>query len=207
MLTATGPTTTATLPSASPAPRRRSASTRPRRPSRRSSSTSWPSEACLPSTTAIVDHIPEYERHGKEGITIGHVLAHRAGVAGMPQRGTRPRPPLRPRVFPGVDLRREAHVRTGQAARLPRRLRRLHPRRGRAPRYRQGHPRGACRGVPRPARLSLEQLRRRPGGLRGGGALDTSPARRCCRPSRPWSRAPSARRSTRSSRSPTTRAS
>ena len=33
----------------------------------------------------IVDHIPEYGRHGKDGITIGHVLAHRAGVAGMPK--------------------------------------------------------------------------------------------------------------------------
>ena len=32
----------------------------------------------------IVDHIPEYARHGKEGITIGHVLSHRAGVANMP---------------------------------------------------------------------------------------------------------------------------
>ena len=32
----------------------------------------------------IVEHIPEYARHGKEGITIGHVLAHRAGVASMP---------------------------------------------------------------------------------------------------------------------------
>ena len=32
----------------------------------------------------IVDHIPEYARHGKEGITIGHVLSHRAGVATLP---------------------------------------------------------------------------------------------------------------------------
>jgi CubicO group peptidase (beta-lactamase class C family) len=32
----------------------------------------------------IVEHIPEYARHGKEGITIGHVLSHRAGVAGLP---------------------------------------------------------------------------------------------------------------------------
>ena len=34
----------------------------------------------------IVDHVPEYARHGKERITIGHVLAHRAGVAGLPKR-------------------------------------------------------------------------------------------------------------------------
>ncbi|MDX6581241.1 MAG: hypothetical protein QOI10_425 [Solirubrobacterales bacterium] len=33
----------------------------------------------------IVDHIPEYARHGKEGITIGHVLSHRAGVATLPR--------------------------------------------------------------------------------------------------------------------------
>ena len=33
----------------------------------------------------IVDHIPEYARHGKEGITIAHVLAHRAGVAALPK--------------------------------------------------------------------------------------------------------------------------
>ena len=32
----------------------------------------------------IAEHIPEYARHGKEGITIGHVLSHRAGVASMP---------------------------------------------------------------------------------------------------------------------------
>lgn len=33
----------------------------------------------------IVDHIPEYARHGKQGITIGHVLSHRAGVAQLPR--------------------------------------------------------------------------------------------------------------------------
>jgi CubicO group peptidase (beta-lactamase class C family) len=32
----------------------------------------------------VVEHIPEYGRHGKEGITIGHVLSHRAGVATLP---------------------------------------------------------------------------------------------------------------------------
>jgi CubicO group peptidase (beta-lactamase class C family) len=29
--------------------------------------------------------IPEYERNGKEGITVGHVLAHRAGVPNLPR--------------------------------------------------------------------------------------------------------------------------
>ncbi len=32
----------------------------------------------------VADHVPEYARHGKEGITIGHVLSHRAGVASLP---------------------------------------------------------------------------------------------------------------------------
>ena len=32
----------------------------------------------------VVKHIPEYARHGKEGITVGHVLSHRAGVATLP---------------------------------------------------------------------------------------------------------------------------
>ena len=33
----------------------------------------------------IAKHIPGYERNGKEGITIGHVLAHRAGVPNLPK--------------------------------------------------------------------------------------------------------------------------
>ncbi len=33
----------------------------------------------------VTDFIPEYGRHGKEGTTIGHVLAHRAGVASLPR--------------------------------------------------------------------------------------------------------------------------
>ena len=33
----------------------------------------------------VGDHIPDYARHGKDDITIGHVLAHRAGVASMPR--------------------------------------------------------------------------------------------------------------------------
>jgi len=32
----------------------------------------------------VADHIPEYATHGKEATTIAHVLAHRAGVAGLP---------------------------------------------------------------------------------------------------------------------------
>uniref|UniRef100_UPI003BF7E891 serine hydrolase domain-containing protein n=1 Tax=Stenotrophomonas maltophilia TaxID=40324 RepID=UPI003BF7E891 len=33
----------------------------------------------------VAAHIPEYARHGKGEITIGHVLAHRAGVASLPK--------------------------------------------------------------------------------------------------------------------------
>jgi CubicO group peptidase (beta-lactamase class C family) len=33
----------------------------------------------------VGDHIPGYARHGKDDITIAHVLSHRAGVAGMPR--------------------------------------------------------------------------------------------------------------------------
>ena len=33
----------------------------------------------------IAEHIPGYERHGKRDITIGHVLAHRAGVPNLPR--------------------------------------------------------------------------------------------------------------------------
>lgn len=33
----------------------------------------------------IAKHIPGYERHGKDGITVGHVLSHRAGVPNLPR--------------------------------------------------------------------------------------------------------------------------
>lgn len=33
----------------------------------------------------IAKHIPGYERHGKDRITIGHVLAHRSGVPNLPR--------------------------------------------------------------------------------------------------------------------------
>jgi CubicO group peptidase (beta-lactamase class C family) len=32
----------------------------------------------------VSEYIPEYAKNGKEGTTVAHVLAHRAGVAGMP---------------------------------------------------------------------------------------------------------------------------
>ena len=33
----------------------------------------------------IAQHVPGYERHGKDEITIGHVLAHRSGVPNLPR--------------------------------------------------------------------------------------------------------------------------
>jgi CubicO group peptidase (beta-lactamase class C family) len=33
----------------------------------------------------IADHIPEFAKHGKDETTIGHVLAHRAGVPSLPE--------------------------------------------------------------------------------------------------------------------------
>ena len=33
----------------------------------------------------VARHIPEYSRHGKGEITVGHVLSHRAGVASLPR--------------------------------------------------------------------------------------------------------------------------
>ncbi len=33
----------------------------------------------------VADYIPEYDRHGKGEITVGHVLAHRAGVPNLPR--------------------------------------------------------------------------------------------------------------------------
>ncbi len=39
----------------------------------------------LSITDRVSDHIPGYARHGKDDITIAHVLAHRAGVAEMPR--------------------------------------------------------------------------------------------------------------------------
>lgn len=34
----------------------------------------------------VCEYIPEYARHGKDGITVGHVLAHRAGVPNLPRQ-------------------------------------------------------------------------------------------------------------------------
>ena len=84
----------------------------------------------------VADHIPEYARHGKGEITIGHVLAHRAGVASLPKEALDldlldDREHL-------VELICDAKPASapGQAARLPRGLGRLHPRRDRPPGHR-----------------------------------------------------------------------
>jgi CubicO group peptidase (beta-lactamase class C family) len=33
----------------------------------------------------VADHVPEFARHGKEGITLRHVLSHRAGIPTLPR--------------------------------------------------------------------------------------------------------------------------
>lgn len=33
----------------------------------------------------VAEYLPEFARHGKEGITIGHVLSHRAGIPNIPR--------------------------------------------------------------------------------------------------------------------------
>ena len=145
----------------------------------------------------VADHIPEYARHGKGEITIGHVLAHRAGVATAAARGARPRPALRPRAPGRADLRRQADLGAGQAARLPRGLGRLHPRRGRPAGHRQGDPRGArrARSSTRSAFAGPTTASTRRTSTRSGSA--TSPGRGCCRRSRTSSRGRSGPRSTR----------
>jgi CubicO group peptidase (beta-lactamase class C family) len=42
-------------------------------------------EGAISIEDRVGDHIPDYARHGKDDITIGHVLSHRAGVASMPR--------------------------------------------------------------------------------------------------------------------------
>ena len=36
----------------------------------------------------VCEHIPEYDRHGKGGITIAQVLSHRAGVPNLPREAS-----------------------------------------------------------------------------------------------------------------------
>ena len=43
-------------------------------------------EGLIDLDAPVVDYIPEYGTKGKEGITIGHVLAHRAGVPNLPKQ-------------------------------------------------------------------------------------------------------------------------
>ena len=94
--------------------------------------------AARASTTRSPSYIPGYERNGKGEITIGHVLAHRAGVPNLPREALDlDRIDDREYLRRG-PLRREAVREAGRDARLPRGLRRLHPRRGRPPGHRQG---------------------------------------------------------------------
>ena len=93
------------------------------------------------STTRSPSYIPGYERNGKDGITIGHVLAHRSGVPNLPREAL-DLDRIDDREFlERRALRRASPSPSPAAPRLPRGLRRLHPRRGRLPGDRQGHPR------------------------------------------------------------------
>ena len=91
----------------------------------------------------VCEYIPEYAAHGKEAITIEHLLSHRAGVPNLPadafdldRFGDRDVPA-------GDTVRGQAPLAPREAALLPRRLGRLHHRRDRPARNRQGHPHGA----------------------------------------------------------------
>ena len=91
----------------------------------------------------VADYIPGYEANRKDTITIGHVLAHRAGVPNLPRdildldhisdrdRLTKALVDAKPFAKPGRLL--AYHAVSGG----------LHPRRGRPLGDRQGHPRGA----------------------------------------------------------------
>ncbi len=114
----------------------------------------------------VADYIPGYEQE-QQGLDHDRPRPlpprRRAEPAA---RGAQPRLHRRPRVPRQGPLRREAVRRGGKAPRLPRDLGRVHHRRGRPAGDRQVDPRGPGRGVPRSARLSLDQLRRRAGGHR-----------------------------------------
>ena len=130
----------------------------------------------------VADHIPEYARHGKDEITIGHVLAHRAGVASLPKEALdldllddRERLvelicDAKPTSAPGKLLAYHAVSGGFILGEIVERV------------TGKPHPRGARRGDPRPARLSLEQLRRRRPRTSTGSGSATSPARRLLPP-------------------------
>lgn len=42
-------------------------------------------EGLLHIADPVAEYLPEFARHGKEGITIAHVLSHRAGIPAMPK--------------------------------------------------------------------------------------------------------------------------
>ena len=61
----------------------------------------------------VCDYIPEFGRHGKQRITIRHVLGHRAGIPNLPPEMHRPRPARPPGAGRPAPLRREAAHATG----------------------------------------------------------------------------------------------
>lgn len=88
----------------------------------------------------VADYIPGYERNRKHRITVGHVLAHRAGVPNLPSSALN-LDYLGDRAYMIEILTSASPVReAGPLSRLPRGLGRVHPRGSRPLRYRQEHP-------------------------------------------------------------------
>ena len=98
-----------------------------------------------------------------------------------PRRGARHREHRRPRAARQGALRRAPVRQARPAARLPRSLGRVHPRRGRPPGHGQGHPRPCS---PRSSSIRWAFAGRTTASPRRTSrrsASTTSPARRCCR--------------------------
>ena len=76
---------------------------------------------------------PRVRRHGKEAITIGHVLSHRAGVPNIPREAMDLDRPGDREFLVEVLCDAQAVRQARPLPRLPRGLRRIHPRRGRPP--------------------------------------------------------------------------
>ena len=150
----------------------------------------------------VAEYIPEYARHGKDAITIAHILSHKGGVPNLPAEILDLEQRRQPRADRRGPLRRQAAVAAGHFARLSRDLGRLHPRRGRPPGDGQADRRGARRRDPRPARLPLDQLRGRSPRTSARSRTRTRPVRRVSRRSRTCS---SGRSGSRSARSPSSR--
>ncbi len=87
----------------------------------------------------VCEYIPEFAAHGKQAITIGHVLAHRAGVPNLPSDALDLDLLGDEQHLLSAAQRGTTDHAAGTVGCLPRRQRRLHPRRGRPARHRHRH--------------------------------------------------------------------